>query len=108
MVAASTLALFANVICLRLIAAHRDGGVHMRASFIFSQNDVIANVAVVLSGLLVALSGVAWWDLLAGAGIGFLVLSGGVRILNEAKVEATRTSAASNIAAQQAVEPDVK
>jgi cation diffusion facilitator family transporter len=108
MVAASTLALFANVICLKLIAAHRDGGVHMRASFIFSQNDVIANVAVVLSGLLVALSGLAWWDSLAGAGIGILILSGGVRILSEAKAATTRASATANIAAQQGVEPGVK
>ena len=54
MVLVCTVALVANLICLRLIAAHREGGVHMRASFIFSQNDVIANCAVILSGLLVA------------------------------------------------------
>ena len=106
MVVASTLALLANVICLKLIAAHREGGVHMRASYIFSQNDVIANAAVIFSGLLVALSGWSWWDLLAGAGIGSLVLWGGVRILNEARV-ATATGSA-NIAAQQGDEADVE
>jgi divalent metal cation (Fe/Co/Zn/Cd) transporter len=64
----------------------------MRASFIFSQNDVIANCVVILSGLFVALSGWPFWDLLAGGGIGGLVFWGGVRILREAR---TATAAAS-------------
>jgi Co/Zn/Cd efflux system component len=81
MVGVSAIALGANVICLRLIARHRAGGVHMRASFIFSQDDVIANCAVILSGLLVASSGLRFWNLLAGAGVGFLISWGGVRIL---------------------------
>jgi Co/Zn/Cd efflux system component len=85
MIAVSTIALAANVVCLRLIAAHREGGVHMRASLIFSQNDVIANCAVVISGLFVALSGWPLWDLLTGAGIGSLVFWGGLRILREAR-----------------------
>jgi hypothetical protein len=36
-------ALAANVLCLVLITKHREGGVHMKASWIFSANDVIAN-----------------------------------------------------------------
>jgi len=84
MIGVAMVALLANAVCLRMIAAHRDGGVHMRASFIFSQNDVIANCAVILSGLLVAWSGWSFWDLLAGVGIGSLVSWGGVRILREA------------------------
>jgi len=92
MIAVSTIALGANVICLRLIAAHREGGVHMRASFIFSRNDVIANFTVILSGLLVAMSGWPFWDLLAGAGIGCLVFWGGLRILREARIAAKSAS----------------
>ena len=88
MMLVSAVALIANVICLRLVAAHREGGVHMRASFIFSQNDVVANCAVILGGLLVGLSGWPLWDLLVGAGIGCLVLSGGIRILREARAAA--------------------
>ncbi len=98
MMAVSTIALAANVVCLRLIAAHREGGVHMRASFIFSQNDVIANAAVILSGLFVFLSGWPWWDLLAGAGIGTLVLWGGIRILNEARAAGIAASEVATIA----------
>jgi len=50
------LALLANVWCLLLIAKHRHGDIHMRASWIFSKNDVIANVGVILGGFLVYLS----------------------------------------------------
>ena len=93
MIAVSTIALVANVACLRLIAAHREGGVHMRASFIFSQNDVIANCAVILGGIFVAFSGWPFWDLFAGAGIGVLVFWGGVRILSEARTATIAASA---------------
>ena len=36
-------ALTANLACLAILAKHRKGEVHMRASWIFSKNDVIAN-----------------------------------------------------------------
>jgi cation diffusion facilitator family transporter len=85
MIAVSIVALAANTLCLRLIAAHREGGVHMRASYIFSQNDVIANCAVILSGLLVAWSDLAVWDLVAGGAIGSLVCWGGIRIIRDAR-----------------------
>ncbi|GAA0796366.1 cation diffusion facilitator family transporter [Marinobacterium sediminicola] len=84
MMSVGLVALIANVICLSLIMKHRDGGVHMRASLIFSANDVIANAGVILSGALV------WWlgsrlpDLLIGLVIALLVLHGGIRILREA------------------------
>ena len=41
------IALIANFTCLILIARHREGDVHMRASWIFSRNDVIANLGVI-------------------------------------------------------------
>lgn len=79
------LALVANVTCLMLISRHRDGGVHMRASWIFSTNDVIANLGVILSGVLVWLFGSRFPDLLVGAVIAAVVVRGGVRILREAR-----------------------
>ncbi len=85
MIAVSIVALIANAACLRLIARHKDGGVHMRASFIFSQNDVIANSAVIVAGVLVALTSWTGWDLLVGGGVAVLVLSGGYRIIREAR-----------------------
>ena len=79
------IALIANVTCLVLIAKHRKGGVHMRASWIFSTNDVIANVGVIISGGLVMYLGNHFPDLLIGAVISFIVFLGGLRILREAK-----------------------
>jgi Co/Zn/Cd efflux system component len=78
-------ALIANVYCLMLISRHRDSGVHMRASWIFSTNDVIANAGVILSGGLVWLFGSRYPDLVVGAIISLVVVRGGMKILGEAR-----------------------
>ena len=78
-------ALMANVYCLVLISRHRDSGVHMRASWIFSTNDVIANLGVIVSGALVWVFGSRYPDLVVGAIISIVIVSGGVKILREAK-----------------------
>jgi Co/Zn/Cd efflux system component len=75
------LALFANVVCLVLIARQRDRGAHMKASYIFSANDVLANAGVMVAGLLVAWTGSRYPDLVVGAVIAVLVLNGARRIL---------------------------
>lgn len=87
MIGVSLIALVANVICLALIAKHRDGEVHMRASWVFSKNDVIANVGVIAAGGLVLLLDAHWPDLVIGALIVFVVLRGGISILADAKRE---------------------
>lgn len=74
-------ALVANVTCLWLVSRHREGGAHMKASVIFSANDVIANVGVILAGALVAWTGSRYPDLVIGAVIATIVLSGARRIL---------------------------
>ena len=81
MMAVAFLALLANVACLALISSHREGGVHMRASWIFSTNDVIANAGVILAGLLVAWTGSRLPDLIVGCVIALVVFSGALRIL---------------------------
>lgn len=75
------LALVANVACLWLISGHRDGGAHMRASWIFSANDVLANLGVIVAGALVAWTGSPYPDLLIGSVVGLLVLNAARRIL---------------------------
>ena len=74
-------ALAANVVCLLLIAKSRDSGAHMKASWIFSANDVIANLGVILAGILVAWTGSRYPDLLIGTMIALIVLRGAQRIL---------------------------
>tara|TARA_R110001592_G_scaffold48850_1_gene153133 strand:+ start:979 stop:1878 length:900 start_codon:yes stop_codon:yes gene_type:complete len=74
-------ALIANVACLRLIFKNRESGAHMKASWIFSANDVIANLGVILAGFLVAWTGSRYPDLVIGLIIGVIVLNGARRIL---------------------------
>ncbi|HYG69504.1 MAG TPA: cation transporter [Anaeromyxobacteraceae bacterium] len=81
MIGVSLLALAANVSCLLLIARHRHGGAHMKASWIFSTNDVLANLGVIVAGALVAWTGSRIPDLVVGTVVGLLVLAGAVRIL---------------------------
>jgi len=87
MVTVGFAALIANVICLQLISKHRDGEVHMRASWIFSKNDVIANVGIILGGVLVYLTGSRFPDLIIGFIIAFIVVRGGVQIVKDANQE---------------------
>jgi len=84
MIGVGAVALIANVTGLLLIAKHRQGGVHMRASWIFSKNDVIANLGVIFSGALVIVLGSRFPDLVIGAAIATIVIRGGFEILREA------------------------
>ena len=77
----AAVALFVNVLCLILLMKHRNGEVHMQASWIFSANDVLANVGVILAGALVAWTGSNYPDLIIGTVISALVLRGALQIL---------------------------
>jgi len=75
------IALIANTCCLWLIFKHKDGGAHMKASWIFSANDVIINLGVIAAGALVAWTGSNYPDLIIGTIAGCIVLNGARRIL---------------------------
>ncbi|KPP97185.1 cation transporter [Marinobacter sp. HL-58] len=81
MMAIAFVALVANTVCLLLIYRHRNGGAHMKASWIFSANDVVINLGVILAGALVAWTGSNYPDLIIGAIVGAIVLNGARRIL---------------------------
>lgn len=87
MVGVGLVALVANSVCLMLIAKHRNGEIHMRASWIFSRNDVMANLGVIVAGILVGIFHHSMPDLIIGAGIATVVVSGGARIIREAREE---------------------
>jgi Co/Zn/Cd efflux system component len=80
-------ALIANVICLAIIRKQKNGEVHMRASWIFSANDVIANIGVILTGAMVYLFDTRWPDLVIGFIVSIVVLRGAVLILKDARQE---------------------
>ncbi|MDO7231309.1 cation transporter [Acinetobacter nosocomialis] len=74
-------ALIANAACLYLLAGHKNGGAHMKASWIFTANDVIVNMGVILAGILVAWTGSAYPDLIIGILVSLFVLNGARKIL---------------------------
>lgn len=81
MISISLIALIVNVICLRITYMRRHDGAHMKASYIFSANDVIANLGVIVAGILVAWFSSPVPDWIIGLMIGFVVLNGAIRIL---------------------------
>lgn len=85
MMGVAAAALLANVTALLLLAAHRRGGIHMRAMWICTNNDVLVNVAVIASGGLVLWLRSPVPDLVAGVLVSLLVLHNSVRILREAR-----------------------
>ena len=80
-------ALVANVICLLIIRKHKDGDVNMRASWIFSANDVIANMGVIAAGVLVLWLDSRLPDLIIGMVVSIVVLRGAWMILKDATKE---------------------
>lgn len=87
MIIVGVLALIANVFCLVLISKHRDGDVHMRASWIFSKNDVIANLGIIIGGALVYLLESRYPDLIIGVVISLIVIRGGICIIKDSNNE---------------------
>lgn len=87
MIAVAFIALIANVSCMALLAKHREGAVHMKASWIFSTNDVIANVGVIIAGASVYFMGASWPDLAIGAIIAIIVFKGAIKILRLSSIQ---------------------
>lgn len=81
MVIVAVAALAANVTSLWLLARHRSGGTHMKASWICTQTDVIANLGVIAAALMVYFFQSALPDLVIATIIAFVVLTGAIRIL---------------------------
>jgi len=85
MIATASVSLIVNATVLRMLGRFRQGEVHLRATWMFTRADVIANAAVILSGVLVLTTHLPWLDLIVGAGIGLYVIKEAVEILREAR-----------------------
>lgn len=90
----SAVAFAVNLYVLKELVKFRRGDVHLRASYICTRADVIANVAVFISGGIVAATELQVVDLIAGFAIGLYVLEEAVEIWREAN-EAPETAQAS-------------
>ena len=96
MMAMGAVAVVANVLCLVIIRKQKNEEVHMRASWIFSANDVIANLGVIFAGVLVFWLDSRWPDLVIGVIVSCVVLRGAKMILEDAKNERQRALSAQN------------
>jgi Co/Zn/Cd efflux system component len=81
MVIVTLAALAANVTSLWLLARHRRGGAHMKATWICTQTDVMANFGVIAAAVMVYIIQSALPDLVIATVIAFVVLTGAIRIL---------------------------
>ena len=85
MIIISFLALTGNVTCLYLLQRSKSKEAHMQASMIFTSNDVIVNVGVIVAGGLVFLTHSKYPDLVIGFIVFLLVGYGALRILRLSK-----------------------
>lgn len=82
MIIVSLLALIANAICLYLLQQSKSKEeAHMKASMIFTSNDIIINLGVIIAGVLVNWLNSSSPDLIIGAIVFVLVIQGALRIL---------------------------
>jgi len=86
MIVVSIFALIANGICLYLLQKSKGKEeAHMKASLIFTSNDVIINLGVIAAGVLVKLLHSGTPDLIIGTIVFVLVVQGALRILKLGK-----------------------
>lgn len=81
MIVISVLALTGNAVCLLLLQKSKSKEAHMRASMIFTSNDIIVNLGVIVAGILVFLTASRYPDLVIGFVVMVLVLRGAFKIL---------------------------
>lgn len=86
MIVVSVFALIANGICLYLLQKSKSKDeAHMKASMIFTSNDVIINLGVIAAGIMVNLLNSNKPDLIIGSVVFVLVIQGAFRILKLSK-----------------------
>lgn len=84
MIAVASVSLAVNATVLRMLGRVRHEGVHLNATWIFTRVDVIANLGVIASGVVVLLTRFRFADIIVGAAIGLYVIKEGIEILKEA------------------------
>lgn len=85
MIFVSLFALVGNAASLYLLQKRKSKEAHMEASYIFTSNDVIANVGVILAGIFVYFTHSVYPDLIIGTIVFLIVARGAFRILKLSK-----------------------
>ena len=84
MIAVAIASALTNTICMWFLKSHRESGVHLQASWIFTTNDMLVNSAIAVSGLAVILFNSPYPDLIIGLGVVVVVVRSGLEILEKA------------------------
>lgn len=84
MMGVAAAALIGNLICFVLLMKHRSEDVNMRSVWLCSRNDVIGNIAVIISGGLVVLFNSPWPDLLVASLVAIVFLHTSYSVLRDA------------------------
>jgi Co/Zn/Cd efflux system component len=85
MISISILALIGNALCLYLLQKSKSQEAHMQASMIFTSNDIIVNLGVIIAGGLVYITNSKYPDLIVGTIVFFIVGQGAFKILKLSK-----------------------
>lgn len=85
--AIGVIALIVNVGSALLLSRFREGDANVRAIWLFSRNDALANVAVIIAAGLVAWTRSAWPDLAVAGVIALLFLHSAYEIVTNARRE---------------------
>jgi Co/Zn/Cd efflux system component len=87
MVGTALLSLLVNLTVLRMLAPMKSGEVHLRATWLFTRADVVANLGVILAGALVFMLDKPHPDYVIGTLIGLYVIKEAIEILRDAGSE---------------------
>jgi len=85
MIIVSILALIANAFSLYLLQKAKSNEAHMKASMIFTSNDIVINLGVIIAGVLVNWLQSGYPDLIVGMIVFIIVIKGALRILQLGK-----------------------
>ena len=80
-------ALAVNVVAAWILSRFKEGDSNVRAVWLFSRNDALANVAVIVAAGLVYWTQSAWPDLVVAAAIALLFLHSATEIIKDARRE---------------------
>lgn len=85
MILVACASLLVNASVLRSLAQFRNGETHLHATWIFTRADVVANLGVIVSGIVVWLTHSRYPDLIVGFAIGLYVIKEALEILRYAR-----------------------
>jgi len=81
------LALLANLTSLLILMRWREGDSNVRSVWLCSRNDAVGNVGVIIAGIVVAITGAAWPDLVVAILLATLFLRSSFSIISQARAE---------------------